>query len=49
MEKLETEETDWQNRRPKNEFWMNLKNTVDTLSGRPQATDCCSECGRTKL
>jgi 6-phosphofructokinase 1 len=37
MEKVETEETDWKDRRPKNEFWMGLKSIVDTLSGRPQA------------
>jgi len=35
MEKIETEETDWKDRRPKNEFWMGLKGIVDTLSGRP--------------
>lgn len=36
MEKVEKKETDWVRRRPKDEFWMELKDTVDTLSGRPK-------------
>jgi len=36
METVERKETDWKLRRPRNEFWMDLKNLVDTLSGRPQ-------------
>ncbi|KAK2781429.1 6-phosphofructokinase, alpha subunit [Onygenales sp. PD_12] len=32
---LEETDTDWAHRRPKNEFWMQLKSLVDTLSGRP--------------
>ncbi|KAG9556833.1 hypothetical protein KCU79_g9950, partial [Aureobasidium melanogenum] len=36
MEKVEKEETDWKDRRPKNEFWMDLVSIVDTLSGRPR-------------
>lgn len=36
MEKIEREETDWKDRRPKDEFWMSLVNVVDTLSGRPK-------------
>ena len=43
---LENAETDWKSRRPKREFWMKMKDTVDILSGRPRATDCCEECGR---
>jgi 6-phosphofructokinase 1 len=35
MKKVEEEETDWKNRRPLNEFWMNLKEVIDTMSGRP--------------
>jgi len=35
MKKVEEEETDWKNRRPKDEFWLDLKDVVDTLSGRP--------------
>ena len=35
MEQLEKEETDWADRRPTNEFWLGLKDTVDILSGRP--------------
>jgi len=35
METIERRETDWKNRRPKDEFWMAYKNIVDTLSGRP--------------
>jgi hypothetical protein len=38
MEKIETEETDWKDRRPTDEFWMNLVDIVDTLSGRPKAS-----------
>lgn len=34
MEKIEREETDWKDRRPKDEFWMALTEVVDTLSGR---------------
>lgn len=37
MEKIEREETDWVDRRPKNEFWMDLIDVVDTLSGRPRS------------
>ena len=37
MEKIESKETDWKDRRPKDEFWMNLIDIVDTLSGRPKA------------
>ncbi|KAL1954714.1 hypothetical protein VTO42DRAFT_767 [Malbranchea cinnamomea] len=32
---LEETDTDWAHRRPKNEFWMDLRCLVDTLSGRP--------------
>lgn len=35
MKDVEENETDWANRRPKHEFWMPLKHTVDVLSGRP--------------
>ena len=35
MKKLEEEETDWKDRRPKDEFWLGLKAVVDMLSGRP--------------
>jgi 6-phosphofructokinase 1 len=35
MSTLEAEETDWKDRRPKDEFWLGLKGVVDTLSGRP--------------
>jgi 6-phosphofructokinase 1 len=34
---IKKKETEWHRRRPKHEFWMALKETVDTLSGRPQA------------
>jgi len=37
METVERKETDWKLRRPKDEFWMELKNTVDVLSGRPES------------
>ena len=48
MIKLEKEDTNWKHRRPKEESWLQLKKTVDTLSGRPQAEDCCELCGRVK-
>jgi 6-phosphofructokinase 1 len=34
MEVVERDDTDWAERRPKQEFWMALRETVDTLSGR---------------
>lgn len=37
MERIEREETDWKDRRPKDEFWMSLIDVVDTLSGRPKS------------
>ena len=46
MEHIEEEETDWKNRRAKDEFWVGMKDTVEMLSGRPRADDCCIECGR---
>lgn len=39
MERVEREETDWKNRRPKDEFWLKMKDTVDMLSGRPKRED----------
>lgn len=38
MERIEAEETDWKHRRPKDEFWLGLKDIIDTLSGRPTGT-----------
>ncbi|KAF2281585.1 6-phosphofructokinase [Westerdykella ornata] len=35
MEVVEKHHTDWPARRPLNEFWMDLKEVVNTLSGRP--------------
>ena len=46
MERLEKEETNWKDRRPKNESWIKYKSIVDILSGRPKAEDCCEACGR---
>jgi len=37
MESVEKKETEWHRRRPKHEFWMALKEMVNTLSGRPGA------------
>ncbi|KAI9709391.1 MAG: 6-phosphofructokinase, alpha subunit [Chrysothrix sp. TS-e1954] len=34
MEKVEAEETDWKNRRPKYEFWKDYKHTINVLSAR---------------
>lgn len=39
METVEKEETNWKDRRPKDESWLQLKKIVDTLSGRPTADD----------
>jgi 6-phosphofructokinase 1 len=36
MKDVEEKETDWPNRRPKDEFWLGLKDVVDVLSGRPE-------------
>ncbi|KAF4550962.1 ATP-dependent 6-phosphofructokinase [Elsinoe fawcettii] len=38
MKKVEEEETDWKDRRPKEEFWMALTEMVNTLSGRPKGS-----------
>ncbi|KAI4117438.1 MAG: hypothetical protein LQ345_002327 [Seirophora villosa] len=46
MEKVEKEETNWKERRPKDESWLQLKKIVDTLSGRPKPEDCCQTCGK---
>ncbi|GAM88029.1 hypothetical protein ANO11243_060580 [Dothideomycetidae sp. 11243] len=35
MRSVEEKETDWKDRRPKDEFWFGLTKVVDTLSGRP--------------
>ncbi|KAF2016288.1 6-phosphofructokinase [Aaosphaeria arxii CBS 175.79] len=35
MEQVERKETDFKRRRPRDEFWMNLKKVVNILSGRP--------------
>ena len=35
MDTIERDETDWKDRRPKNEFWLEYGDVVDTLSGRP--------------
>ena len=43
---LEAQATDWKDRRPRSEFWMGMKDTVDILSGRPKMTDCCDTCGK---
>ena len=43
---LEAKGTDWKDRRPKDEFWLGMKATVDILSGRPSTHDCCDECGK---
>lgn len=34
MEVIERDETDWKNRRPKDEFWLQWKDIVDVLSAR---------------
>ena len=36
MKYVEKNETDWKHRRPRDEFWMQLKDLVDVLSGRPK-------------
>lgn len=42
MEQVEKNETDWKDRRPKDEFWMGLKDVVDTLSGRSKSPSTTS-------
>ena len=46
METVETTETNWKDRRPLAESWMQYKKTVDTLSGRPKPEECCEACGK---
>jgi 6-phosphofructokinase 1 len=44
---LEATETDWARRRPKTEFWLELQNYVNVLSGRAAAGKplwSCYEC-----
>jgi 6-phosphofructokinase 1 len=36
--KVEEEETDWPNRRPKAEYWLGMKDIGDILGGRPKYT-----------
>ena len=36
MKKLEEEDTNWKDRRPKEEAWRDFTEVVDTLSGRPR-------------
>jgi 6-phosphofructokinase 1 len=36
MKEVEENDTDWPARRPKDEFWLDLMQIVDTLSGRPK-------------
>lgn len=36
MKDVSENETDWPNRRPKDEFWIGLRHIVDVLSGRPE-------------
>jgi 6-phosphofructokinase 1 len=43
---LEATATDWEDRRPLDEFWMSIKETVDILSGRPKVEDICDGCGK---
>jgi 6-phosphofructokinase 1 len=35
MQELEDTDTDWKNRRPKDAYWVGMKDVVDVLSGRP--------------
>lgn len=35
MKQVEEEETDWKNRRPLHQFWADMKDVVNVLSGRP--------------
>lgn len=48
MEKVEKEETNWKDRRPLDESWLQLKKIVDILSGRPKPEDTCETCGKRK-
>ncbi|KAL8902579.1 MAG: hypothetical protein Q9207_004580 [Kuettlingeria erythrocarpa] len=48
MARVESEETNWKERRPKDESWLLLKTAVDTLSGRPKVEETCETCGKHK-
>ena len=48
MRKLETEDTNWKDRRPTDESWLAYKKIVDDLSGRPKQDECCFQCGKKK-
>ena len=43
---LEKTGTNWKERRPKDDFWFEMKDVVGVLSGRPRAVDACDACGR---
>ena len=42
MERLESEDTNWKDRRPKDESWLAYKKIVDELSGRPKSQNSWS-------
>lgn len=48
MERLEKEDTNWKDRRPKDESWLAYKKIVDDLSGRPKPQNSCIQCGKQK-
>jgi 6-phosphofructokinase 1 len=43
MQKIETEETDWKHRRPKEEYWHSLTGLGDVLAGRPRSSEAPAE------
>jgi 6-phosphofructokinase 1 len=43
---LESKDTNWKDRRPRKEFWLQMKDAVDILSGRLKKDNCRKECGR---
>ncbi|KAF2860324.1 6-phosphofructokinase [Piedraia hortae CBS 480.64] len=48
MDLTERDDTDWKDRRPKNEYWLNLCDVVDTLSGRPRMSAQDPPAGKSK-
>ena len=48
MKRLEAQDTNWKDRRPISESWLDYKKIVDDLSSRPKPEECCSQCGKKK-
>ena len=46
MKTLESQDTNWKDRRPVSESWLVYKKIVDDLSSRSKPQESCSQCGK---